>query len=155
MRAVDIGIGHDDDALITQIGKIEIFSSPAAERKDKILYLLVGAGFVRSGADDVEDFTAQRKDGLCFTAAALLGASTRRVTLDDENLRAFGFGAAAIGELTGQAQFARCRLAGHRLVVFLALALFGAFNERIQKFRAGGGVAGKPVIEMVLDGGIN
>ena len=34
MRAVDIGIGHEDDFAVPQAGDIEIGADPAAERLD-------------------------------------------------------------------------------------------------------------------------
>ena len=35
MRAVDIGIGHDDDAVVTSLVGVEIFSDVRADCRDE------------------------------------------------------------------------------------------------------------------------
>jgi hypothetical protein len=42
MRAVDIGVGHDDDALIAQIVRVAVLARAAAERLDEVRDFLIG-----------------------------------------------------------------------------------------------------------------
>ncbi len=96
-----------------------------AERGDQRADLLGRQHLVHARAFDVEDFAAQRQDGLEFAVAALLGAAACAVALDDEQ---FGFrriAFLAIGELAGQRGDAERALARH----------FARFARRL----AGGG----------------
>src|SRR5690606_25479016 len=66
---------------------------------------------------DVEDLAAQREDRLRAAVAALLGAATGAVALDDEELGVLWVALLAVGQLAGQRQavehaLSRDRLAG-------------------------------------------
>ncbi len=50
MRAVDIGVGHDDDALVAQLVVLVALARAAAQRLDQIGELLVLAQLVGGGA---------------------------------------------------------------------------------------------------------
>ena len=103
MRAVDIGVGHQDDLVIAQLGQIEIVAADAgAERGDQRADLLGAQHLVEARALDIEDLAAQRQHRLEFAVAALLGAAAGRIALDDEQ---FGFGGIvflAVGQLARQ-----------------------------------------------------
>src|SRR5258708_28476922 len=101
MRAVDVGIGHDDDAGVAQIFFAIMRSGAAADRLHQIGKLRVGRELVLGGGGNVEDFAAQGENGLGLAVARLLGATAGRVTLDDEQFGAFGSGVGAIGEFAG------------------------------------------------------
>ena len=76
MRAVDIGVGHDDDLVVTELGEIELVVTDAgAERGDQRADLLARQHLVEAGPLDVEDLAAQRQHGLEGTVARLLGAA--------------------------------------------------------------------------------
>ncbi len=60
MRAVDIGVGHDDDAFIAQIVGVAVLSNAAAKRQLKVGDFAVGSNFLKRGRCDVEDFTPDR-----------------------------------------------------------------------------------------------
>ena len=73
MRAVDIGVGHDDDLLVAQVLVAIMRARPAAERLDEIGELLVLRELVLAGAGHVEDLAAQRQHRLRRAVARLLG----------------------------------------------------------------------------------
>ena len=89
MRAVDVGVGHDDDLLVAQILFVVMRAGAAAERLDEIGKLGVLRELVLAGGSDVENLAAQGQHGLRAAVARLLGRAAGRVALDDENLRAF------------------------------------------------------------------
>ena len=76
MRAVDVGVGHQDDLVIAQLGEVEIVAADAgAERRDQRADLLGAQHLVEARALDIEDLAAQRQHRLEFAVAALLGAA--------------------------------------------------------------------------------
>ncbi|MGY4595298.1 hypothetical protein ACVWXL_003044 [Bradyrhizobium sp. GM22.5] len=81
---VDIGVGHDDDALVAQILFAILREHAAADRLHEVGELRVRRQLVLAGGRDVEDLAAQRQHGLGLAVARLLGAAAGRVTLDDE-----------------------------------------------------------------------
>ena len=135
MGAVDIGVGHDDDALVAQRFFAIVRAGAAAERQDDVGELLVGPHLVGRGAGDVEDLAAQRQDRLGFAVARLLGRAAGAVALDQKDLGAGGAVAGAIGELAGQAQFARRGLAREFPLLAPPLPLFGALDDAVEQQR--------------------
>ena len=110
-RAVDVGVGHDDDLVVAQLVGIELVAADAgAERGDQRADLLAAQHLVEARALDVEDLAAQRQHRLEFAVAALLGGAAGAVALDDEQ---FGFGRIAllaIGELARQREMSSAPL---------------------------------------------
>jgi hypothetical protein len=101
VRAVDVGIGHDDDLVVAQFGEVEPAlallvrrADAGAERRDDVGHLLRRQHLVATCALDIEDLAADRQHGLVFALARLLGRAAGAVTLDDEHL---GIGSDAIG----------------------------------------------------------
>ncbi len=86
MRAVDVGVGHDDDAVVAQVLRVAVLARAAAERERQVGDFAVGADLVGGGAGDVEDLAADRQDRLGLAVARLLGAAAGAVALDDEQL---------------------------------------------------------------------
>ena len=111
VRAVHVGVRHDDHALVAQIF-VAIFGSRArAERLDEIGEKLVLRKLRGRSIRDVQNLAAQRQNSLRFAIACALGAATGRVALDDENFGARSLLDRAIGKLARQTQLARRRLA--------------------------------------------
>src|SRR5258705_13493205 len=104
MRAVDVGVGHDDDAGVAQILFAIMRAGTAADRLYQIGELRVGGELILGGGGDIEDLAAQRENGLRLAVARLLGVAAGAVTLEDEQLGAFRRGVGAIRELAGQAK---------------------------------------------------
>jgi len=60
MRAVHVGVGHDDDLVIAQLLDVELVAADAgAKRGDQRADLFGGQHFVEARPLDVEDFAAQ------------------------------------------------------------------------------------------------
>ena len=88
VRAVDVRVGHDDDAVVAQLVDVEfVAADAAAERGDQRADFGRGDHLVEARVLDVQDLALQRQDGLGATVAALLGGATGGITLDDEDLR--------------------------------------------------------------------
>jgi hypothetical protein len=79
-------------------------------------------------------------------------AAARRVTFDDEDLRTFEDGVRAVGELAGQAQLSRRRLARDLFFLAPADALLGALDDEVEQTVGLHRVAGEPVVELILNG---
>ena len=105
VRAVDVGVGHQHDLVVAQLGDVEVLMDPGAERGDDRLDLAVLQDPVDPGLLDVEDLAADRQDRLDPRVASTLGRAAGRVTLDDEDLALLRVGRLAVR--------AACR-AGHR-----------------------------------------
>src|SRR3569623_1693619 len=87
MRAVDIGVGHDDDLVVAQLLDVEIVAADAgAHRLDQRADLAAGEHAIEARALDVEDLATQREDRLEMPVTALLGRTTGRVALDQEQI---------------------------------------------------------------------
>ena len=102
MRAVDVGVGHDDDLVVAQLAEVEIVADAGAQGGDQRADLLAAQHPVEPGALDVEDLAAQGQDRLHAAVAALLGRAAGAVTLDDEQLGLGRVALLAVGELARQ-----------------------------------------------------
>ena len=118
MGAVDVGVGHDHDALVAQILGPALVARAAAQSLDQVGDLAVGADLVGGGGSDVQDLAAYRKDRLRLAVARLLGRAARAVALDDEDLGPRRIVVGAVGELARKPQLAP---RGRRLALDLAL----------------------------------
>ena len=100
VRAVDVGVRHDDDRVVAQLREVLLVLADAgAHRGDEHADLLRGQHLVEARLLDVQDLAAQRKDRLIATVAALLGRAARGITLDDVELGKRRVALLAIGEL--------------------------------------------------------
>ena len=103
--AVDVGVGHDDDAGIAQIFFAIMRQRPAADRLHQIGELRVGGQLVLAGGRDVEDFSAQGQDRLGLAIARRLALPPAELPSTIKSSEAFGGGVGAIGKLAGKAEF--------------------------------------------------
>src|SRR5690349_4944922 len=103
MAPVDIGVGHDDDAVIARLLCLEILAAnTGAERLDQRADLGRGQHFVKARALDIEDLALQRQDRLETAVTALLCRAAGAVALDNEELALGGIALLTIGELSRQ-----------------------------------------------------
>src|SRR5258708_2684809 len=103
MRAVDVGVRHDDDLVVAQLGDVEVAGSDArAEGRDHQADLLGGEHLVEASPLHVEDLALERQNGLITAVASLLGRTARRITLDEVDLAEAGVALLAVGELAGE-----------------------------------------------------
>ena len=88
MRAVHIGVGHDDDAFIPQRVGVAVLPRAAAQRLNEIGDFLIGEDLLRAGGRHVQYLAADGQYRLRLAVPRLLGAAARAVALDDEDFRA-------------------------------------------------------------------
>ena len=102
VRSVDVGVGHDDDAVIAQLRNVEVVAADAApERRDHGLDLVAAEHLVEARLLDVQNLALDRQDGLEPPIASLLRRPARRLSLDDVELAVRRIALLAIGELSG------------------------------------------------------
>ena len=104
MGSVDVGVGHEDNAVVAEPAELKIFADVGAERGDECLDLFVGEGFVQAGFFDIENFAAQRQDCLKAAVAPLFGGASCAVSLDNIEFAFFRVAAGAIGQFAGQGE---------------------------------------------------
>ena len=155
MRAVDIGVGHHDNLIITQILVAIMRTEAAAERLRQIRELLIGRELVARRRSDVENFPAQRQHRLIHAVSPFLGRAAGRIALDDEQLRPLRRIIGAVDKLAGQSQFARRALAGDILFGAAAQPFLGPFDREIEKLRRLRRRAGEPMVEGVTHAGLD
>ena len=118
MRAVHVGVGHQDDLAVTQLRNIEIvFADAGAERRNHGADFFVAQHLVVTRLLDVQDFSLERQDRLEAAVAALLGGAAGALSLDQVHFAAVGLALGAVGELAGQSAaveraFAASQIAG-------------------------------------------
>ena len=79
MRAIDVCVGHDDDAVVSQFGKVKgaaAVLNPCAERNDQRADVIAPQDLVDACLLHVEQLAAQREDRLEATIASLLCRTT-------------------------------------------------------------------------------
>ena len=104
MRAVHVGIGHDDDPVVAKLFDIKIFMDACPEGGDHRPDLGISEDPVQAGLLHVQDLAAERKDRLRRPGPGGLGGSACGVTLDDEDLAVLSVLVGAVRQLAGQAQ---------------------------------------------------
>ncbi len=102
VRAVHVGVGHDDDLVVARLRDVELVAEAGADRADHGEDLVVGEHLVDARLLDVDDLAAQRQDRLEAAVARLLGRAAGRVALDEVDLAERRVFDGAVGELAGQ-----------------------------------------------------
>src|SRR3546814_16874459 len=103
MRAVDVGVGHDDDLVIAQLFQVEIVPADSgAKRLDQRPDFLGCQHPVDPGALHVQDLALPRQDRLRLAVAALLGATASGLALHPDTLAIDGITRLAKSELYGK-----------------------------------------------------
>ena len=103
MRAVHIGIGHDDDLVVAELVHIEIVTDARAEGHDHRADGLAGEDAVDAGLLHIEDLAAEREDRLVPAVAAGFRAAPCGVPFDDVDLGELRVALGAVRELARQA----------------------------------------------------
>ena len=117
VRAVDVGIGHEDDLAVSSLRQVEGTARARADHLDDVGALGVGQHVRGRGLLHVEDLASNREKGLVVGVARGLGRAQGGVTLDDEELGLLDVLEAAVRELGGQrGGFERVLLARDLLV---------------------------------------
>ena len=119
MGAIDIGIGHDDDTVITQLVRVELLTpDSASKRGDQGTDFLRGEHLVKARLLDIEDFSTQREDRLVLAVPALLGRSTCRITLYEIEFGEFGVLLLAVRKFSRKTRDIENALAARHLACF-------------------------------------
>ena len=86
VRAVDIGVGHDDDAAVAEFRDVKIFSDSALQRLNEDANFFEAENLIQACLLNIEQLSTQWQDRLVDMVAATLGRSTCGITLDDKEL---------------------------------------------------------------------
>ena len=95
VRAVNVRVGHDDDAVVAQLVDVERVAvvlvvcgsaEPRPERRDERDDLLRAQHLLDARALDVQDLAAEREDRLELPVAALLRRTAGGIALDKIDL---------------------------------------------------------------------
>ena len=77
MRAVNVCVGHDHDAVVAQLIRIVILAAyAAAKRGNQGSHFNRGEHLIETGLLHVQDLTLERQYGLSPALPTLLGAAT-------------------------------------------------------------------------------
>src|SRR5271165_4703365 len=103
VRAVHVGVGHEDNFAVAQLRNIEIvFADAGAERRDHGADFLVAEHLVVARFFDVQDLSLERKNCLEPAVSALLGGAACALALDEVHFAAVGLALGAIGQFARQ-----------------------------------------------------
>ena len=69
MCTVDVGISHDNDLVVTQLGNIKIFVNARSKSSDHRLDFCIAVNTFKTRLLHVQDLSAQRKNRLRRTAS--------------------------------------------------------------------------------------
>ena len=114
VRAVHIGIGHDEHLVVPQLGDVELLANAAAQGQYHRHQFIVAVDLIGAGLFHVEHLAPQRQDGLNSRVTAHLGGTACRIALDDEDLGLGGVFLTAVGQLAGHAAGLQRTLAAHQ-----------------------------------------
>ena len=104
VRTVDVGIGHDDDAMVAGLLGVEVLADVSADRGNERADGIGGQRAVQTGTLHIQNLTAQRQDGLELAVAGLFGRTACGIALYNEDFGLGGVLAGAVGELAGHAE---------------------------------------------------
>ena len=85
MSSVYVGIGHDDNLMVSEFLNIKVISDTAAESSYHILYFFRIKNFIKSCFFYIEDFTSERKYCLTLSVSSVFSGTAGGITLDKEN----------------------------------------------------------------------
>ena len=121
VRAIDIGIGHNDNLVVAQLVDVglavalAVYAKTHADALDDVHHRLSFEDAVPLHLLHVQNLSAQRQDGLEVTVATLLGRATCGVSLDKEDLTLLRILVGTVGK------FARQSTSRHRVLALHAL----------------------------------
>ena len=157
VRAVHVGVGHDGDGVVAQLGEVDV--ALAADHPDagphgrnQGLDFLVGQHLVETGAFHVENLAPQRQNSLGGRVAPLLGRTTGRITFDDVQFGIRRVFTLAVGQFAGQGVVGKSPFAAHQIFGFAGRVpgsggVHGLFDDQFDVF----GVFFKKSDQTVID----
>jgi hypothetical protein len=119
VRAVDVGVSHDDDAVITEFIDVEVLTADAApERRDHRLDLVAAQHLVEARLFYIQNLAFDRQNRLEPAVATLLGRPAGRFAFHDVNLALRRIALLAIGKFAGKAAAVERSLATDQIACF-------------------------------------
>src|SRR5690625_7469475 len=101
MQPVGVGIGQNNDLSVAQPAQV-IGAGVNAYGHRQVVDFLRLENLARLAFPGVQDFSAQRHDGLEFPVARLLGAAAGRIAFNQKNFGLLQVGGGAVGKIVGQ-----------------------------------------------------
>ena len=89
MGAVHIGIGHNDNLIISQLLDVKIFMNSRSKSGNHCAYLGISIDSVKSGFFYVQNLSSQRKDCLVRFIPGLFCRTSGGISLNDINFTVF------------------------------------------------------------------
>ena len=115
MGAVHIGICHDNDLMVSQLGDIKIFMDPCTESCDHGFDLRIGIDLIQPCFLHVQDLSSQRKDCLGRPASGSLCRSPCRISLYNIDLTFAGILVYTVRQLAWQGHSIQSRFSPGQL----------------------------------------
>ena len=114
MCTIDIGIGHDNDLVITKLFNIEILTNTGTKCSNHGFNLCIFQNPVDSCFLYIQNLTTQWKDCLCCTGSGSLCRTTGGISLYDIDFTVLWIWIRTIGKLTGKRHVRlKCTLTGN------------------------------------------
>src|SRR6266850_2456630 len=149
---IHVGVGHQDDLVVAQLGEIELFRpDPGAHGRDEQPDFIVGQDLVVARLLRVDDLAAQREDRLRLAIAPLLGRAAGRIALDQEQLSVLRVALRAIGQLGGQTLVVAPALARQLAGLARGLARLGGAHALVDDLARGGGIFLEGLGQLLVD----
>ena len=156
MRAVNVGIGHDDDLVIAQLIYVELVAYAGAERGYDRRELVVAVDLVGAGLFHVQHLAPEREYRLEARVAPLRSRAACRVALDDVKLGERSVALVAVAQLVGHLTRLKPGLAAHALTrLARGLARPRGGHGLVEYRLADGGVFLKELLQLVRHDGID
>ena len=86
VRSIDIGIGHDNDLVISQLADIKIFMNSRSECCDHCLNLSISVNLIKTCLLYIQNLTTKWQDCLSCTVSGCLRRTAGGISLDDIDL---------------------------------------------------------------------
>ena len=99
MAAVDIGIRHDNNFMVTQLFQIEFIANAGAQRHNQRIELIIAVNLISAGFFDVQHLSPHGKNRLKTAVPALYGRTRGRIALHDINFTQGGIAFIAVLKL--------------------------------------------------------
>ena len=130
MCTVNIGIGHNDDLMITKFGDIKILMDSGSKSSDHGLDLFVSVNLVQTCFLNVQDLTTKWKDRLCGTVSRCLGGTARGISLYDVDLAVLRILVRTVCKFSRKRHAIQCRFSSCKVT-----GLSGCFSGSLCKNR--------------------
>ena len=150
VAAVDIGIGHDDYLVVTQLCEVEVLAQSGAEGGYDGVEFVVAVYLLLADLLDVEHLAPEREYGLEAAVAAAGGGAACAVALDDVELGEGRVALVAVSQFAGEGGALEGVLAADVLSrPPRGLAGLGGGHRLVEDGAAHGGVLLEELLELV------